>query len=253
MNLRAIPGYVALLLGLRRDERAGFHMVTRLARRLVPDYRFTWPELAWFRDARVTRVLARFNESEGFNAHRRFALQQLLRLTAGVPGDTAECGVFRGCGSYIILQSSQRASVPRVHHIFDSFEGLSAPSSRDGAFWAASDLSVGETTVRENLREFSAVQLHKGWIPERFGDVADRTFSFVHVDVDLYQPTRDSLEFFYDRLNPGAVLVCDDYGFLTCPGATSAVDAFLESRPEKMVFLPGGGGFIVKGCATSTE
>lgn len=59
--------------------------------------------------------------------------------------------------------------------------------------------------------------------------------------------------FFYDRLNIGGVFVCDDYGFLTCPGATAAIQDFLISKPEKMVSLPGGGGFFIKGCITSPE
>jgi hypothetical protein len=71
------------------------------------------------------------------------------------------------------------------------------------------------------------------------------------VDVDLYEPTRDSIRFFYDRLNPGGILVCDDYLFMTCPGATEAIDEFLADKPEKMLGLPGGGGFFIKGCATA--
>ena len=38
--------------------------------------------------------------------------------------------------------------------------------------------------------------LLKGWIPSRFEEVKDKNFSFVHIDVDLYQPTLDSLNFF---------------------------------------------------------
>jgi hypothetical protein len=89
----------------------------------------------------------------------------------------------------------------------------------------------------------------KGVIPDRFREVEDRRFSFVHVDVDLYEPIRDSIRFFYDRLNAGGVLLCDDYGFLACPGATLAVDEYLASKPEAVVALSSGGGFLVKGTA----
>ena len=252
MDIKVLPRYFQLILGVKRDERLGFSLVTKVAKRLTPEFRFTWPELAWFRNRRLNEVLARFDEADGFNAHRRFALGQLVRLTAGVPGDTAECGVFQGCGSYIILATSANG-LPRTHHIFDSFAGLSAPTGRDGDFWGENDLSVDEAITRRNLREFQNVRYYKGWIPDRFAEVAGCTFSFVHVDVDLYEPTRQSIQFFYDRLNPGAIFVCDDYGFLTCPGATSAIDEFLESKPEKMVSLSGGGGFFVKGTVTSHD
>lgn len=251
MNVKNIPEYLQLLLGIKANEMLGFRLITRLAKGFVPRYKFTWPELAWFQDPTLNDVLSRFDESEGFNAHRRFALQQLLRLTSKIPGDTAECGVYQGCGSYIILQANQRSSRGRIHHIFDSFEGLSTPSSKDGVYWSVNDLSAKESVVRENLRDFRDVKFYKGWIPSRFNDVGGNAFSFVHVDVDLYEPTRESIGFFYDRLSTGGIFVCDDYGFLTCPGATAAIEEFLLSKPEKMVSLPGGGGFFIKGCVTS--
>ena len=78
-------------------------------------------------------------------------------------------------------------------------------------------------------------------------------FSFVHIDVDLYDPTKDSISFFYDRLNADGIIVCDDYGFTTCPGATRACNEFLENKPEKMIALSGGGGFLIKDCNVATS
>ena len=253
MNIKNAKAYLQLILGLKANEILGFRLVTFLAKHLVPNYRFTWPELAWFQDSKLINSLSRFDENEGFNAHRKYALQQLLRLIEGIPGDTAECGVYKGCSSYIILQANKQASFSRTHHVFDSFEGLSKPSGKDGKYWTANDLSIGESIVKNNLSEFDRVNFYKGWIPHRFSEIRDRTFSFIHVDVDLYEPTLESIRFFYDRLNAGGIFVCDDYGFLTCPGATAAIQEFLISKPEKMVSLPGGGGFFIKGCVTSPE
>ena len=112
---------------------------------------------------------------------------------------------------------------------------------------------MDEGIVRKNLSEFRDVKYYKGWIPNRFDDVEGHTFSFVHVDVDLHEPTMESVKFFYDKLNVGGILICDDYGFLTCPGATSAIEEFLLYKNEKMISLPGGGGFFIKGCVTSSE
>ena len=67
------------------------------------------------------------------------------------------------------------------------------------------------------------------------------------------QPTIDSVSFFYPRLSPGGILVCDDYGFTTCPGATRAIDEFFAGKPEKMLALGGGGGFVVKGCTAGPD
>src|SRR5688572_31529904 len=56
-------------------------------------------------------------------------------------------------------------------------------------------------------------------------------------DVDVYQPTRDSLEYFYPRLVTGGILVCDDYGW---PGARKAVDDFRPAcgSRRRCIFRP---------------
>lgn len=218
-----------------------------LAGRLfVPSYRFKWPQLDWWKNEEFTRYLDRFGELRVLNTDRKWMIYQLLRLVAHVPGDTAECGVFRGATSYLICCANKlsRAGV-KTHHLFDSFEGLSKPGPSDGVHWAKGDLKCGIESVRTALSEFDNITFHPGWIPDRFRDIEDRKFSFVHIDVDLEEPTRASLSFFYPRMEAGGIIVCDDYGISTCPGATDAVDRFLADKPEKMLRLADGGGFLI--------
>lgn len=238
------------LSGLDKSRQRCFETMVRMGRKLCPDYRFTWPQMAWWLNGEFNSYLGRFGEAGGFNTQRRWMLGQFLRLVHDVPGDTVECGVFEGCSSWLIIEANKRSKFEKMHHIFDSFEGVSDPGPADGRHWSKNDLSAGEVVVRRNLPD-GTYQLHKGWIPERFPDVAANRFSFVHVDVDLAQPTEDSIRFFYDRMTEGAILVCDDYGFTTCPGATEVADSFLEDKSEKMISLPDGGGFFIKGtvCA----
>ncbi|MDR2091730.1 MAG: TylF/MycF family methyltransferase [Azoarcus sp.] len=255
MQLKNIPRYLGVILGIIKDERCGFILLTKLGRYLVPRYKFSWPHLAWFDKPTLNEILARYGEKDGFNAHRRLMIGELMRLTPAVPGDTAECGAYKGCGSHIILLAPPPHDVacPREHYVFDSFEGLSAPSPEDGNYWKKADLRSGREIIEHNLSEFRNVHFMEGWIPKRFDEVKDRRFAFVHIDVDLYEPTRDAIAFFYERLNPGAILICDDYALYSCPGATKAVDDFLMDKPEKMILLPGGGGFFIKGVLSAKE
>jgi hypothetical protein len=176
---------------------------------------------------------------------------RLLRLVARVPGDTAECGVFRGATSYLICSANKQSNAGgKTHHLFDSFEGLSPPGPADGTHWAKGDLKCEMETVRNALSDFDNLEFHPGWIPERFRDVEDRKFSFVHIDVDLAEPTLASLAFFYPRMEAGGVILCDDHGISTCAGATRAIDEFLSDKSERMLSLPDGGGFLVAGIVT---
>ncbi|MBK9136828.1 MAG: class I SAM-dependent methyltransferase [Betaproteobacteria bacterium] len=207
--------------------------------------------MTWWDDAAFNDYLRKFQELDGNNSDRRYLVSQLLRLTAAVPGDTAEVGVFQGAMSWLILRAN---AGQRQHHLFDSFEGLSNPNPVDGNHWTQGALACGEEAVRRNLAEFRGhFRSYKGWVPERFHEIEDHRFSFVHIDVDLYEPTRASLEFFYPRMCPGGIIVCDDYNFTTCPGATRAVNDFLADRPEKMVGLSAGGGFLIAGTVTASS
>jgi O-methyltransferase len=224
-------------------------LLQAVGRLIIPGYKFQYPQVCWWQDQEFGSYLVAFNEQDEFNAGRRFALYQLARLVAGVDGDTAECGVYQGFSSFLICLAT--SSGQRTHFAFDSFEGLSRPGDEDGSHWKPGDLSTPMERAMHNLRRFPNVSWHRGWIPDRFPDVEHRRFALVHIDVDLHGPTRDSMEFFYPRVNPGGIILCDDYACTTCPGATRAVDEYLADKPEKMVMLPCGGGFLIKGTPTA--
>jgi O-methyltransferase len=251
--LRTMPDQALGLLemlgrGMRAEttESERYQIAEALTTSVYPKYKFSEFARLFLDDERFLEYYRRFMDPDNWHSlDRKYTLDQLLRLTFEIDGDTAECGVYKGASSYLICRAIRPYA--KRNHLFDSFQGLSAPTTVDGTYWQAGALRAGEQQVRENLREFENFVIHPGWIPQRFGDVADKRFSFVHIDVDLYEPTRDSVVFFYDRLSPGAVMLFDDYGFATCPGAKLAVDEFFRTRPERTVMLSTGQAFVVKG------
>jgi len=134
---------------------------------------------------------------------RKYTIFNLVASLHWVPGDLAECGAYNGGTAFFMALAAERSGRSRSMHLFDSFEGLPEPGAEDGSYWHAGDLACSEEAARHNLAGFSHIEYYPGWIPSRFPDVADHRFCFVHVDVDLYWPTRDSLDFFFPRLHPG--------------------------------------------------
>jgi O-methyltransferase len=78
------------------------------------------------------------------------------------------------------------------------------------------------------LRQFEQVDVHKGELTAIAGDLPDRTYQLVHLDVDLYESTKDCLEYFVPRLAPGGVIVLDDYDAPNCPGVRMAAEELLD-------------------------
>lgn len=185
---------------------------------------------------------------------RYYTLKELLRSLGRLDGDTAECGVFHGLGSAVICHYSEQLQrrPDHRHHCFDSFAGMSRPGDEDLPSrpdirpWKAGDMAVTLDVVQRNLAEYSWVEYHRGWIPECFQSVGEARFSFVHIDVDLFKPTLDAVTFLYPRLLAGGIMLFDDYGFLTCPGARTAIDALVARTSERLIHLTTGQAFLIR-------
>jgi len=216
-----------------------------LTRIIYKPYKFSEFGRVFLNDAQFLQYYDSFVSRDNYRSFdRKYTLDQLMQLVISVPGDTAECGAYQGASSLLICQ--RISGLKKKHHVFDSFEGLSAPGIKDGCYWKKGDLTTDEQIIKNRLKPFDFVVYHKGWIPHTFCRVRNETFCFVHIDVDLYQPTLDSLAFFYPRINAGGIILCDDYGFSTCPGARKAMDAFFSDKKERIVHLTTGQGLVIK-------
>jgi hypothetical protein len=228
----------------RKDLK--YYAMARLGNMVDPSFHFTEFGQVWREDAGFEKYYNDLVADEYHSIDRKYTVNQFLQLVKQVEGDTAECGAYKGATSYLICAFIQQQHLTKTHHIFDSFEGLSKPQTADGTYWAAGNLAADEAICRKNLSSFDFVKYYKGWIPERFSEVKALGFSFVHIDVDLYRPTLDAVAFFYERLNKGGVMLCDDYGFSTCPGAKKAMDDFFIDKPEPVIMLTTGQAFMIK-------
>ena len=200
------------------------------------------------------------NYDNPYKQLRFYSLQNIFKniLDNKIKGHVAECGVWKGHSAFILGKMLEEANSNKKFYIFDSFEGglsdkstedknkryeLSKQQIRAEKMSFASD----ENQVKKSLSVFRNIHYLKGWIPERFNELNDKNFCFVHIDVDLYQPTLDSLIFFYPRLIKGGAIVIDDYGISQFPGARKAVDYFLSSKKCSFFYkVPFGSSFIIK-------
>ena len=185
---------------------------------------------------------------------RFYSLYQSLRsaLTNNAHLNVAECGCYNGCSTYIMAKLLAKHNFKHTFYIFDSFEGLSEFKAEDFTKEnkhqpIANSFQANETQFKEIFNNFSFVSIKKGWIPDRFEEVKDEKFSFINIDVDIYEPTKDSLDFFYSRLSNGGCMHLDDYNFREWPGNKIALDNFLKKNNVSFFYeIPLGGCFIIK-------
>lgn len=177
------------------------------------------------------------------------AIDHLVRH--GIAGDIVECGVWRG-GSMMAaaLALKDRGQTQRHLWLYDTFEGMSAPTEADrshdgvGAQQQLDNTTRGEGVwcaaslqdVQANLAStgYPAAQLHyqRGKVEDTIPATLPGRIALLRLDTDWYESTRHELQHLYPLLAPGGVLIIDDYGHWQ--GARRAVDEYFAGTP---VFL----------------
>ena len=166
-----------------------------------------------------------------------YNIHNIVRATGHLKGAIAEVGVYKG-GTAKLIALGKGA---RELHLFDSFEGMIKVSGSTDRHAKGDFADSRIEDVKRYLSGFEGIYFHKGWFPETASPVLEMkiSFSLVHLDVDLYQSTKDALEFFPPRMVPGGVILSHDYNSVSCPGVKKAFDEF-SSRTGKTVFELGG-------------
>jgi O-methyltransferase len=155
-----------------------------------------------------------------------------------VPGLIVECGVWRGG------MSAALASVlgpRRSYYLFDSFEGLPAPKEIDGPAanaWSQdttgeyyhdncrADLERAATAMR--MAGVASPRLVKGWFSDTLPTFnPEEPIAILRLDGDWYDSTICCLENLFHRVQPGGLIIFDDY--CVWDGCTRAVHDFLSS------------------------
>jgi O-methyltransferase len=193
--------------------------------------------LVRFREMRFPTFSAEIHESiarsDDYFRYATLGLAATRVLEEEVPGAFAEVGVWRGETSSFLHRIAPR----RRLYLFDTFSGFPERDLPDGA----NDQrfrDTSEAAVRRRVGCSPNVLLRSGYVPDTLAGLEDERFAFVLLDLDLLEPTRASLEFFYPRLSPGGYLVMHDYNNPESDWACKrALDAFLEDRPERLVEL----------------
>lgn len=169
---------------------------------------------------------------------------------AGVKGAIVECGVYKGKSAATLINASDERTV----WLFDSFQGLPAPTEDDicdvtlnrkkmprriarlvkpkGMFTPIKHCMVTQEYVESFLfgklgLRTVGVHIVPGWFQETLpiyrwamGDIA-----LLHIDADWYESTKCAFEQLWNNVVKGGYVVVDDYGYW--PGCKKATDEFM--------------------------
>lgn len=163
------------------------------------------------------------------------AVQILIcaRAARELPGVYAEAGVFKGGSARLICEEKGAAAL----HLFDVFETLqqSPAAGAEQVRQHFGPIHGHVAEVRQLLSAYGNVHFHPGIFPETTAGLDELRFSFVHLDLDLAEPTQAALEYFHPRLVTGGILIGDDYGDR---GVRRCFDRWFADRSDSVIELP---------------
>ena len=87
----------------------------------------------------------------------------------------------------------------------------------------------------------------EGIFPDETGEgIRNRRFRFCHIDVDVYRSARDVVEWVWERMPAGGIVVYDDYGFESVQGITRFVNEEREKSDRLVIHNLNGHAIVVK-------
>jgi len=213
----------------------------------VPDGNLYLPNFSpWLGDFGFERYYQIAATRSLVSRHRCHVLYTMLKQCLFVPGDIWECGVYKG-GTAAMMASILKASgSEKKLLLFDTFEGMPATDPVKDLHQLGDFADTSLADVKEHIGNHEFCEFHQGFIPHTFQGLDGSRIAAAHIDLDIYRSVFDCIEFIWPRLSVGGVVVFDDYGFRTCPGARAAVDEFFTDRNAIPLCLSTGQAVVMK-------
>ena len=152
----------------------------------------------------------------------------------------AECGVCDGLTIFFALKMCERAKKSYKGYLYDAWQNLDDKKLRFQ--YSYLDLEV----TKKNLNMFSPNLIYnKGFIPKIFITAKNPThLDWLHIDLNSNEATQSSLDFFYEKLNKGGIILFDDYGGFD--DTRNIIDNFFKEKKGHFINYPTGQGAFIK-------
>ncbi len=183
--------------------------------------------------------------------NKALAHYELYKSIVNLPGHVFELGVYKGA-SLIRLATFRSAlehdSSRRIIG-FDAFGKFPTRelSTEDDINFVERFTDAGGDGLHEDelsalldRKQFSNIELVRGnvldTLPVYLEAHPETRLSFLHLDMDVKEPTQFALDCLYDRVVPNGLIVFDDYNAVA--GETEAVDEFIARKKLGIEKLP---------------
>lgn len=182
-----------------------------------------------------------------------------------IEGDLVECGVWRGGSSMMMALTLLKKGISnRQIFLYDTFEGMSEPTSEDSTFqgeaaeellmkqdkdaedsiWCYSSIEEVKTNLEKTNYPEAQLKFVKGKVEDTLLSSKPAKIALLRLDTDWYVSTKSELEILYPLLSSKGILIIDDFGHWE--GARKAVMEYFKGSSPMMHRIDNTGRILIK-------
>lgn len=180
---------------------------------------------------------------------------EIYKNIINIHGSVIECGVNLGSGLFSWLHfASILEPYNSSRHVvgFDTFEGFMSVTNEDEELYNKDTWreftskqsydeiisSVETQNINRPLNHLDKVEVVKGDATSTIPNYLDKNphllIALLHLDFDIYSPTKTALENFLPRMTKGSIIAFDELNAHGAPGETLAFIESLEIKKFKL-------------------
>ncbi len=210
-----------------------------------------WAEYSpWNGDAEFMKTYHAIESHTLIDRYRCYELWQLVEESRKLDGAIIEVGVWKGGTGAVMAKKAQMCGIKDPVYLCDTFTGVVKAGENDSAYQGGEHADTTMQCVQTLLHDrlgLDNFRILQGIFPDDTAHLVEKPrFRLSHIDVDVYQSARDVVEWLWDRLIIGGMVVYDDYGFRTTPGITRYVNEQRELSDRLVIHNLNGHAVVVK-------
>ena len=229
----------------------GFNLVVT-KRSKVGDYELVSPSATyapWLSDKLFNNSYNTIKNYTLVDKHRCYELWQLVKECTKLKGSLIEIGTWKGGSASLIAKQAQLCGIKEKVYLCDTFTGVVKVGKEDLSYEGGEHADTSKELVEAVVHKLGVdnIEVLEGVFPDETGKlVSNKLFCFCHIDVDVYQSAKDVLNWIWDRLVIGGIVVFDDYGFERCSGVTQLVNEERSKKDRLVIHNLNGHAIFIK-------
>lgn len=205
----------------------------------------------WNIEADFVEAFDKIQDFTLVDKYRCFEIWKLVEQVSKLEkGAILEVGVWKGGTGALMAKCADLSSIKEKIYLCDTFQGVVKTTANDSAYADGEHSDASREGVERLVRDgfgLSNVEILEGIFPEETGQlVENQLFRLCHIDVDVYQSSKDTVDWIWDRMVPNGVIVFDDYGYVRTDGITKHIEEMMMDKDKYVFYNLNGHAVIVK-------